>query len=206
MAHRPRPHRIQYFEEFGMQGRLAAGKLDEIGLTFAGDEGIHHAFHGGQRQVFAARRRGVGKANRAGEIAMLVDFNQRQARMLLVIGTQAAIVRAAEFGVALPRQRSVAGLDVVLAQLPIGYVRRDQRGMGAVTLAALFVPDLVVLDGDFRRHQLKARLAQRGGLAPEHIRTRSTQRRDHRRFLDLVPLRSWQWHTPGSRPTRDGTR
>jgi len=53
---------------------------------------------------------------------VLGDLDQRQAGMLFVIRTQPAVERAAEFGVALKRQRLVARLDEFLAAAPIGGV------------------------------------------------------------------------------------
>jgi hypothetical protein len=169
VAHRPRAHRVEHGEELGMQGRLAARELHQVGLALAGDQRVHHAFDRRQRQVLAARRRGIGEADRAAEIAVLVDLDQRQARVLLVVRAEAAIVGAAELGLALERKRPVARLDVVLAQPPIGGVGRDQGGVRAVRFAPLLVPDLVVPDRDLGRHQRQTGLTQRGGLAPEHI-------------------------------------
>ena len=63
--------------------------------------------------------------------------------MLFVIRTQPAIERATELGVALKRQRLIAGLDEFLAATPIGGVGRYQRRLDAVLLAAFFVPDFV---------------------------------------------------------------
>jgi len=57
--------------------------------------------------------------------------------MLLMIRAQAAVIRAAELGAALQVERPVAGLDVILAQPPIGGVGGDERGLDAVPLAAL---------------------------------------------------------------------
>src|SRR3954470_8797360 len=110
---------------------------------------------------------------------MLGDLDQRQAGMLLVVRTQPAVERAAEFGVALERQRPVAGLDEILAAPPIGGVCRDQGRLHTMLLAAFLVPDLVAEDLDFGWHQRKAGFAERLGLAPENIGTRSTQRRVH---------------------------
>src|SRR3954447_3915994 len=110
---------------------------------------------------------------------MLGDLDQRQAGMLFVVGAQAAIIGATEFGMPLEGERPVARLDELLAQAPIGCVRRHKRGLDAMLLAALFVPDLVVEDLDLGRHQLQAGLAERLGLAPEDIGARLTQRRVH---------------------------
>src|ERR1700730_14902544 len=109
--------------------------------------------------------------------------------MLLVIGAEPAIVGAAVFGAALQRQRPVARLEVVLAELTIGSVGGDQCRPGGVLGAALLVPDLVVANLDLGRNQRETGLAQRGGLAPEQIGTRSTQRRGHR---GLSGLRRWR--------------
>src|ERR1700728_3904670 len=110
--------------------------------------------------------------------------------MLLMVRTEPAIEGTAVFGVALQRERAVAGLDVVLAELPIGGIGRDQRRLRAVLRAALLVPDFVVAYLDLRRHQPQTGLAQRGGLAPKNIVTRSTQRRGHRGHLVLARLQS----------------
>ena len=179
MADRAGAHRIEDREEVGMQRWLAAGDLHQVRLAFARDQRVQHSFDLGQRREARPRRRGIGKAHRAGQIAMLGDLDQRQAGMLLVVGAQAAIVGAAEFGMPLKRQRPVAGLDEILAQAPIGGVRRHKRRLDAMLLAALLVPDLVVEDLDLGRHQLQAGLAERLGLAPEDIGARLTQRRVH---------------------------
>src|SRR5262245_26111945 len=179
MAHRARAHRVEHGEEFGMQRRLAARYLHQVGLALARDQRIDHALDHVQREMLAARRRRIRETDRAGEIAVLVDLDQRQARMLLVVGAEPAIVRAAILGAALQRERAVARLDVVLAEPPIGRVGGDQGGVRAVAVAALLVPDFVALDRDLRRHQREAGLAQRGGLAPEYVGPRSTQKRGH---------------------------
>ncbi len=190
MAHRPRAHRIEHRKEIGMQGRLAARQLHQVGLALARDQRVDHALDHRQRQMLFMRRRGAREADRAGEIAVLVDLDQGQARVLLVVRAQPAIIGAAELGAALPAERPVAGLDVILAQSPIGGVARDQRGVRSVPLTALLVPDLVVANLDLRRHQRQAGLAQRRGLAPEDVRPRLTQRRGHRQASAPVRSRS----------------
>src|SRR5262249_24640786 len=126
-----------------------------------------------------------------GEVAVLVDLDQREAGMLLVVGTQPAIVWAAELGAVLEGEGLVARLDVVLAAPPIGRIARHQRRLHAVLPAALLVPDLVVADLDLGRHQRETGLAQRGGLAPEHVGARSTQRRGHAKSF-RARSRSWR--------------
>src|SRR5215475_9629285 len=102
--------------------------------------------------MLAACRRGIRKADRTGQVAVLVNLDQGEAGMLLVVRAQAAIVRAAELSAALQVEWPVARFDVVLAQPPIGCIAGNERRLDAMLLAAFLVPDLVVLDGDLGRH------------------------------------------------------
>src|SRR4051794_24669165 len=119
---------------------------------------------------------------------MLGDLDQRQARMLFVIGTQSAIERAAELGAGLEAEGPVAGLDEDLAAAPVGRVRGDKRRLHAMLAAALFVPDLVPANLDLGGHQLETGLAEGLGLAPEDVGPRLTQRRVHARGSLSAPL------------------
>ena len=87
--------------------------------------------------------------------------------MLLVIGTQSAIVRAAIFGPALELERQVAWLEEILATFEVGRVRRDQCFLRAVFAATFQIIDIVPFDHDFRGHEFQARFAQRRRLAVE---------------------------------------
>ena len=174
MADRAGANRVEDREKLRMQGRLAAGYLHQIGLAFAGHQRVQHFLDRCQRQETGAHRRGFRETDRAGQIAVIGDFDQSQAGMLLVIRAQAAIERAAEFSMALQRQRPVTRLDEFLAAPPIGGIGRYQRGLDAMLPAALLVPDLVAKDLDLGGHQRQAGFTQRLGLAPENIRTRST--------------------------------
>ncbi len=53
VADRARAHRVEHGEEVGMQRRLAAGELHQVGLAFARDQRIDHALDHRQRQVLA---------------------------------------------------------------------------------------------------------------------------------------------------------
>src|SRR3954453_16911048 len=103
--------------------------------------------------------------------------------MLLVIRTQTAIIRAAEFGAALKAERLVARLDVVLAQPPIGRIGRDQRRLHTMLSAAFLVPDLIPMDRDLGGHQREAFLAQGLRLPPKDVGPAASQRRVHARCL-----------------------
>ena len=114
--------------------------------------------------------RGIGEAHRAGEVAGLVDLDDGEARMLLVVGAEAAIPRAAALGAGERRQRPVAGLEVLQGAPPVDRVVRHQGLHHAVLGAALGIVDAAVLLDDLGRHQAETGLAERGGLAEEEIR------------------------------------
>ena len=87
MADRPALGRGDDLENLRMDRRLAAGELQQIGLAFAGDQRIHHPLDFGQWPVHVSLRRAIGKAHRTGQVAGLVDIDERQAGMLLMIRT-----------------------------------------------------------------------------------------------------------------------
>src|SRR5690349_25017653 len=101
MADRARAHSVKNFEEIRMERRLAAGDLDEVGLAFAFDQGVEHLLDLRKRRERGARRRGFGKADRAGQVAVFGGLDQREARMLLVVAAESAVIGAAIFGAAL---------------------------------------------------------------------------------------------------------
>ena len=169
VADRLRLGELQDVEDLRMDGRLAAADLHEIGQALALDQRLQHGVDLGEAAILGARGRGLGEAHRAGEIAFLVDLDQRETGMLLVIGTQAAIVRAAVMRPALELERHVAGLEIVLAALEIGRVGGDQRLLRAVIGTALQVIDVVAFDEDLRRHETQTGFAERRGLRVEAV-------------------------------------
>src|SRR4051794_37613964 len=114
MANRFALRELKNFQDLRMDGRFAAGNLHQIRLALAFDQGLEHRVYFGERAVARLLRRGVGEANRAGEVALVVDLDQREAGMLLVIGAKTAIVGAAAFRAALEGERPVAGLQPIL--------------------------------------------------------------------------------------------
>ena len=94
-------HGVEDGEEIRVDGRLAAGELDEIGLALACDQCVQHALDLGERPVAAVDVGRIGKADRASEVAGFVDLDDREAAVLLVVGAQPAIERAAGFGAGL---------------------------------------------------------------------------------------------------------
>src|SRR5215469_5595295 len=81
-------------EEFRMQGRLTTADLQQVGLALAGNKSVEHPLDRRERQLSRQRRRRAGETGRARQVAGLVDLDQRQTALLLVVGTETAIVRA----------------------------------------------------------------------------------------------------------------
>ena len=76
-----------------MDGRFAPGKLHDFRMAFRLYEMIQDAFDFFQSQVEACS--GIGKAQRTVHVAGAVHFDDPQAGMLLVLGTQTAVKRTA---------------------------------------------------------------------------------------------------------------
>ncbi len=170
MADRPAPRRVQDLEDLWVQGRLAAGDLQQIRLAFALDQEVEHALDFGEAALPRAQRRRTGETGRAGEVAMLVDLDQCEAAVLLVVRAEAAIIGTALVDPGVEAQWHIARLQEIAAALPVSRVGRDEGLLHAVLMAALQVIDATLLLEDLGRHQRKTGLAQRGGLAEENIR------------------------------------
>src|SRR5215831_19800436 len=131
-----------------MNGWFAAGNFNEIGKALALHERIQHPFDLREGPVRCSLRGGVGKTNRAREIAFVVDLNQRKTGMLLVVRAQAAIVGTAEMRAALVLQGKVTRLDEIPAHPEITGVSGDKAFLRAVNIAPLEVKDVVALEND----------------------------------------------------------
>src|SRR5260370_32567487 len=95
--------------------------------------------------------------------------------MLLVVGTEAAIPRAAALGAGVRLKGAVARLQVFEGAPPVDRIVRHQGLHHAVLGTALGIIDAALLLDDLGRHQAEAGLAQRGGLAEEEIGCRLTR-------------------------------
>ena len=103
---------------FGGAGGAAGGLL-------ALHQRIEHALDLGNRTVPVVEFGCVGKAHRAGEVARAVDLDDRQTRMLFVIGAQPAIERAPGFGAGLrrpPPMPRFAGARSAIIAIQLQYV------------------------------------------------------------------------------------
>ena len=97
--------------------------------------------------------------------------------MLLVIGTQPAVIRASFVDARLKLEWDVARLEILTAQLPVRGIARDERALQAVLGTAFPIEDLVAFLNDLRRDQRQAGFAERGGLPEKDIGARVTHRR-----------------------------
>ena len=164
------PRGSEDVEDLRMDGGLAARDLHQVGFALAPHQGVEHELDLGQAAMAVPLGRGIGKAHRAGEVAGLVDLDDGEARMLLVVGAEAAIPRTAAFGFGERRQGPIARLEVFQGAPPVDRVVRHQGLHHAVLGAALGIVDAAVLLDDLGRHQAETGLAERGGLAEEEIR------------------------------------
>jgi hypothetical protein len=169
MANRTASCGRQNFEDLGMDGWLAARDLDQIGLALAGHQGIEHAFDFGQAAMRVTLGRRVGKADRTGEIAGLVDLDDGQAGMLLVVGAQPAIPGTPVVGARLRCQRPVAGLEIFEGAAPVDRIVGHQGLHHPVFGTALGIVDGAVFLDDLGRHETEAGLTKRCRLAEEEI-------------------------------------
>ncbi|HEY3051408.1 MAG TPA: hypothetical protein VGJ40_06740 [Gaiellaceae bacterium] len=89
---------------------------------------------------------GVGEADRTIEVAVRVHLDQAQAGVLLVLGAEAAVERAAvlDLGLELERQRPRL-VEAQLTHVQLG-VRVDERLEAAVLRAALAQQHAIVAD------------------------------------------------------------
>ena len=168
---RPLLRRVEDREEIRMQRRLAAGNLHDVGLAFVGDDRVEHALD--RRQIAKARamRARLGVADRAAQVAVIGDLDQRQAAVLHVIGAQAAIVRTAPALLGVEALRHLRRLDEHLARLAVVVdVVGDQHALAAVLRAPLLEEDALVLDQDLRLDAAQARRAHRHGAVVEQVR------------------------------------
>jgi hypothetical protein len=111
----------QHVEDLRVDRRLAARQLHRFGLSLRGDERIKHRLDLREREGVAVRLMSgarLGEAHRAVEVAAGVDLDDPQARVLGVLGADAAIARAAQLGRRLPQQRRRAWPLVALRVAP----------------------------------------------------------------------------------------
>ena len=125
-----------------MDGRLAAGKLENLGITFGADVIVEQLFHLFERQAESRRR--IGEAKRTIHVAGAVDLDDAEAGMLLMVRAQTAIMRTAALDLCAICQGNRAGL-VVGRERRVGLgVCVNERRKGSAVGTALAHVDFVV--------------------------------------------------------------
>ena len=119
-----------------MDGGLAARQLHHIGLAFIFHHRVQHGFNFVQWIVNVFVGAAGGKTHGAIEVASLVDFDDGKARMLHVVGAEAAIIRAAIMHGRVKGLGHFRPLHKHLApQAVIGFIVTDEHPLGAVLWA-----------------------------------------------------------------------
>ena len=125
-----------------------------------------------ERTVLDARSDRFRVADRTSQVAMIIDLDDRQTRVLHVIGTQAAVVRAAVLHCRIEPPRHLGRLDEDLAAgAVVGDVVADQHALGAVHRAPLVHVHALALEQDLRFDRPQAFAAYRGGRVVEQVGT-----------------------------------
>ena len=133
-------------DQLGVQRRLAAGELQHIGHAFELDVAIDHAAIGGEVDVLAAGAR-LGEAHGTFEVAAGGDLDQGDAGVLLVFGTQAAVIGAALVGASAEGPGQAGRLAELVAIVP-GDVGADEVLDEAVLGAVLAEIDTALAGDD----------------------------------------------------------
>src|SRR5687767_9997085 len=122
--------------------------------------------------MLLAGRAAFGIANRAFEIAVVGDFYQRKARVLLMICAEPAIVRAAPSHRCVELQRHLRGFDENFPAPPvIIHVVGEEHSLMAVYGAAFQHVHAAVLENYFSLDLLATRRADRDRHVVEQVRT-----------------------------------
>src|SRR4029450_6483846 len=128
-----------------MDRRLPARELHHLGRALGGDEAVEHEVDLLERERVAVRLgAGVREADRAVKVAARVHLDDPEAGVLLVLGAEAAVERAAVdyLGLELERDRPRL-VEALLREIEL-RVRVDERLEEAV-LAAAFAQDYQVV-------------------------------------------------------------
>ena len=138
-----RQRELDEIEDARVDRRLAAGELHDLRVALGGDEPIQHVVHLLVSEFITVRRVAcaglvsVSEAQRAGQVAGGVDFNQSETGVLSVLRTQAAVVGAALGDLGGKLQRECARLIVAGRRDVQRSVVEHERLEPAVLRAAL---------------------------------------------------------------------
>ena len=182
------------FDDVGVDGGLTAREHDHFGVAFGSDEGVECRLHMRQSEREAVRLMArVSEAHRTVEIACGVHLDDPQAGVLLMIGTQTTVERAAALygglGLEGDRARLVEPQGVEI-QLGVGV---QQRLEAPVLPAALPQEHLVLPHVYPGVHDHLADRTDALGVFDEHLGPVDLLARKVR-VRHVAPLdRGWPW-------------
>jgi hypothetical protein len=123
--------------------------LDDIGFCFVGDDAVEHAFYLVEGFVFGAVSAGLGVTDWTGEIAGVADFEEREAGVLLMIGTKAAVIGATPFDGGVVTVGHFRGFDEDFAAAAVVVdVIGDEDALEAVLGATFEHVDIAVFEDE----------------------------------------------------------
>ena len=144
----------EQFKELRMQRRLAAREVDRVDQLFLANQSFEHTDELTPCHVVIVPV--LHDADRALQVAMIGDFDDRQAGVLLVIGTQSAVARTAVRGLRRKLVRPESRFRVSQRlQKPV-RVTGDQRLLHAVPRTLLSQIDFAATNDPRAIHQLAA--------------------------------------------------
>jgi hypothetical protein len=137
-------------EEIWVEGGLAAGELDYVGMALVADYSVEHLFNLGEGAELLAFGAAGGVADGAAEVAIVADLDKGEAGVLLVVGAEAAVVGASPLDGSVVDLGHLGGLqeDFAAAAVVVDIVG-DKDALGAVLGAAFEQVDIVVLENGF---------------------------------------------------------
>src|SRR5258708_38976300 len=144
---------IHDFEELRVHGRLTAGNLYDVRVSFVAPDGVQHLLNQSQVTKLLALGPARRVTRRAAQVAVVTNLYQRKARGLLMVGAEAAIVGASPFHRRVVNEGHLRRLDEDFAATPVVVdIVGDQYALMTVFRAALEQIDVSVLENGLRLH------------------------------------------------------
>ena len=154
-----------------MHGRLPTGDLHDVRLALVANHRVDQTLDMIKRPVLVARWTAACVADGALEVAAIGNLHERQARVLLMIGAEPAVVRATPADRCVERQRHLRRFDEDFTAPPVVLdVVRHQHPLRTVRRAPLEHEDRAVLEHDLPLDFPITGRADRDGDVVEEIR------------------------------------
>ena len=136
-------------EEIRVDRRLATGDLYDVGLPLIPDDRVDQPLNVVDRPVLRTRWAAACVADGALQVAMIGDLDERDARVLLMIGAQPAVIRTAPLDGGVEHTRHLRRLDEHFPALPVVvHIVCQEHAFGSMRWARLEHVDGPVLKHD----------------------------------------------------------